>query len=305
LIKNTSELVVETAQHLSSALEAELWQLGAVGLWVEDDETRNAAAPQGLSQRSLIRAFFENVDADERKRVENQLRKVVAANTSDLLSCRWVDFIDQDWVKRFQKEWVPFSPADHVWIVPSWEQEKFQAPDKNDIVIYMDPGMAFGTGHHETTALCARGIARFMRENVKRNLRILDVGTGTGLLAMLALKMGATGARGTDIDLEALEVANENARKNGLESELKLDDAAPDQDGPVFDLVVANILSDPLIAMAKAIALSLAPRGTLMLSGILSSQEPGVRSAYEREGLTWKQTLTEKEWVLIEFERRS
>jgi ribosomal protein L11 methyltransferase len=177
-------------------------------------------------------------------------------------------------------------------VVPSW----LEPPDGAVHVLRMDPGMAFGTGSHETTALCLERIAELSPVR-----SILDVGTGTGILAMGALLLGAERAVGTDNDPEALGVARENAEKNSLEKRLELRDVSPDRLGERFELVVANILSDPLIEMAPRLVKALAPGGRLVLSGILGTQAEGVARAYEAQGLKDRTITPRGEWVRIDL----
>jgi ribosomal protein L11 methyltransferase len=165
--------------------------------------------------------------------------------------------------------------------------------------VVLDPGMAFGTGTHPTTALCLAALDAFLRE--RPGASVFDVGTGSGLLAIAAAKLGAGRVVGSDDDPVALRVARENAERNGVEIELS--QAGVGQVRGPFDLVVANILANTLVALAPQVAAQVAPGGTLFLSGILAQQQGEVRAAYRARGLRPAQGRREGEWSLLALRR--
>jgi ribosomal protein L11 methyltransferase len=175
---------------------------------------------------------------------------------------------DQDWVRRSQAQFPPLQIG-RLWIVPSWHQ----APAQAAAVVRLDPGMAFGTGSHPTTRLALR----FLERGVAGGERVLDYGCGSGILAIAAAKLGAGAIGATDIDPAALETAAANALANGAALDIR-----PPQDlGPgSYDIVVANILAQPLIVLAPLLAARCAPGGRIALSGILESQAAEVAAAY-------------------------
>lgn len=272
---------------------------GALGLEVDDDETRKIPEkPFAPTFQATITATFEPVDGVE-ERVQAQL---------DLrgLSCsiEWRDLADGDWANVFLSSWKSFSVGSNIWIVPSWEADTFHPPEPGALVLSLDPGMAFGTGHHETTTLCARAVYDAVKTaSSPESVKVLDVGTGTGILAMIAAKLGSKRVVGTDNDPLACEVARENCAKNDVAGQIEISEAMPNHWGSVFDVVVANILANPLIEMAYEVSASIASSGVLFLSGILWQQEPDVRSAYEQAGLVHRGTERLNDWVLIRFEK--
>jgi ribosomal protein L11 methyltransferase len=147
--------------------------------------------------------------------------------------------------------------------------------------VVLDPGMAFGTGTHPTTSLCLAALSELL--SVRHGAAVLDVGTGSGLLAIAAAKLGAGRVAGNDNDPVAVAVARENAARNGAAVELTTD-PVPALRGP-FDVVVANILANTLVELAPQLAAQLAPGGVVLLSGILAPQEEEVRAAYLAQGL--------------------
>jgi ribosomal protein L11 methyltransferase len=184
---------------------------------------------------------------------------------------------DQDWGESWKKDLAPFSVGP-VFIRPSWIAA---APPPGAVEVVLDPGMAFGTGTHPTTALCLEALCELL--GGAPGADVLDVGTGSGLLAIAAKKLGAGRVVGTEDDPVALRVAEENAYRNGIALELRLED--PDTVAGHFPVVVANILASTLVALAPGIAARLTPGGTLLLAGILAGQEDEVRAAYLAAGL--------------------
>ncbi|MCC7380225.1 MAG: 50S ribosomal protein L11 methyltransferase [Deltaproteobacteria bacterium] len=196
-----------------------------------------------------------------------------------------------DWSTHWREHFKPldFGP---LWVVPTW----LEAPAGARAVLRMDPGMAFGTGSHETTALCLERIAE-----LSPIASLLDVGTGTGILALSALLLGAKRAVGTDNDPDALAVATENAALNGLADRLELSGRTPDSLGDRFSVVVANILAEPLITLAPKISAAVASGGHLILSGILAPQAAAVAEAYEALGFRERRIVIRGEWARIDL----
>jgi ribosomal protein L11 methyltransferase len=198
---------------------------------------------------------------------------------------------DDDWVRRSQSQFAPLRVGARLWVGPSWHQ-----PPPGIAAVTLDPGLAFGTGSHPTTRL----VLRFLERTLTGGERVLDYGCGSGILAITAAKLGAGRVGATDIDPDALETAAANALANGV----ALDLCAPESLGPVsYDIVVANILAQPLIVLAPLLAARTAPRGRLALSGILESQAAEVARAYA----AWFDVgaaQTEEGWALVEGRRR-
>lgn len=196
---------------------------------------------------------------------------------------------DQDWERVWMDRWQPMQVGRRLWIVPSWHAP----PDPAAVNVVLDPGLAFGTGTHPTTAMCLN----WLSEQELAGKTVIDIGCGSGILAVAALKLGAARAYGTDIDARALDVARENARRNDVAERLEtfLPDAfAPDVQG---DFVVANILAGALAELAPMIIAHVRPGGMLALSGIMVHQVDEVRRAY-RPAFEFKIRTTE-EWALL------
>ncbi len=186
--------------------------------------------------------------------------------------------------------------------VPIWEKETFQLP-AGDAVLWLDPGLAFGTGNHETTRLCVERLVEIaMRTGAKGH--VVDAGCGSGILALSAAKLGFSNVRGFDNDPEAVRVSEENAALNGLEKSVRfsVDDLVSGLAGVEANVLMANILANVLIEFRRVLVASVAPQGTLILSGILSAEREQVITAFREVAPDWKftsQTLGEWSDVVL------
>lgn len=197
---------------------------------------------------------------------------------------------DQDWVRATQRQFGPIAIGDGLHIVPTWCE-----PPADGVVIRLDPGLAFGTGSHPTTRMCLEWLLRHRPQAES----VLDYGCGSGVLAIAAARLGASRVVGTDIDEQALQASRANALANGVSIEFTAADALP---LGTFDVVVANILANPLIALAPLIAGRVRAGGRIALSGILESQADRVAEAYSR----WIPLATDRTvdgWALMTGER--
>lgn len=176
---------------------------------------------------------------------------------------------DQDWVRLTQSQFEPMLIGKHIWVVPSWHT----APDPAALVLELDPGLAFGTGSHPTTRLCME----WLEENPPVDKTVLDYGCGSGILAIVAKKLGAKKVDGIDIDSQAVHAAEFNAVRNHCDIDFSLPNKTT---SATFDVVVANILSNPLKIMAPMLSAKVAAGGALVLSGVLARQAEEVAAAY-------------------------
>lgn len=203
---------------------------------------------------------------------------------------------DENWVKVTQAQFKPTRVSDRLWIVPTWHEP----PSPEAINIRLDPGVAFGTGSHPTTHLCLK----WLDAHIKPGMHVLDYGCGTGILAIAAAKLGADPVDGTDIDPQAVEAAAANAKANDVKARFVLPGAVGEQ---TYDVVVANILSNPLKLLAPALLARVAPGGSLVLSGVLARQAEEVIAVYRKadpsvEMIVWQ---TEEGWVCIEGQKKA
>jgi len=269
-------LVLRIPSGLADSLSDLLLEAGAQSVSVEDAHTGTAqehpiygepgAQPGGLWEESTVRVLLD-ADADEAPFVALASR---ACGDGDPLSWHLEAVAEDDWVRASQAQFVPVEAAPGIWIVPSWHEPV--APEALNIRI--DPGLAFGTGTHPTTQLCLR----WVRGRVAAGSSFLDYGCGSGILAIVAARLGAQPVYGIDVDPDALGAAAENARQNGVRIALL---RASEKPGMEFDFLAANILANPLRMLAPALAGLVRREGRIALSGILESQAGELSQVYE------------------------
>jgi ribosomal protein L11 methyltransferase len=202
---------------------------------------------------------------------------------------------DQDWERSWMDNFQPMRFGRRLWIVPSWHA----APEPEAVNLLLDPGLAFGTGTHPTTALCLE----WLDGQALQGLEVLDFGCGSGILAIAALLLGARQAVGTDIDVQALEASRDNAGRNGIADEQFPLYLPEDMPQVAADVLVANILAGPLVALAPQLSGLVKPGGLLALSGILAEQGEDVAAAYAKD-FELDPIANRDGWVRISGRRR-
>ncbi len=280
------------ASHAEPLCDA-LLEAGALSASIEDadagtpDEQAQFGEPGSVNSpgwmRSRIVALLEP-DADAAALLA---AAAAAIGLSETPSFSIEDVAEQNWVQLTQSQFDPIRVSERLWIVPSWHQ----SPDPAALNLILDPGMAFGTGSHPTTRLCLEWLER----NVSPACSVLDYGCGSGILAIAAARLGAGRVAGVDIDPQAVEAACANAERNGVTA-LFADSAEPV--AGEYDLVVANILSNPLRVLAPAIVGHVRPGGRLALSGILKEQAEEIIAIYAR-WLPLQVADTREDWVCL------
>lgn len=213
---------------------------------------------------------------------------------------------DKDWIDNWKEYFKQFY-VDDILIIPSWEEVKQE--DRDKMIIHIDPGTAFGTGMHETTQLCIRQLKKYVTPKTE----LLDVGTGSGILSIVALKLGARHAVGTDLDVCAVTAVEENKAANGIEADdftmmignIIDDPAVQDAVGyEKYDIVVANILAEVLVMLTPVIVKQMKPGAYYITSGILADKEKTVTAAIEHAGLEVVEVTYQGEWVSVTARRR-
>lgn len=294
------ELIAELERDRAEALSDALIELGALSVSVEDadadtpDEQPLFGEP-GLTpertawQHSRVIALIGD-DQDPAVLLAAAANELGLAETPKF-SLREVE--EQDWVRLTQSQFDPIPIGERIWVVPSWHD----APDPDALVLELDPGLAFGTGSHPTTRLCME----WLEQHVQPGHSLLDYGCGSGILAILAKKCGANPVIGIDIDPQAVESARHNSERNRTEVTYGLPD---DLQAGEFDIVVANILSNPLKLMASMLSSRVKPGGRIALSGILARQAEEVAQVYARwiDISVWRE---HEGWVCLAGTRRA
>ena len=274
------ELSLTCPQALVEPLSEALDALEAASVSVEDADAQTDAeqalfgepgmpAPQDGWHRSRLSALFAS------EALASEALALLRAQDI-FVACQWRSVSEvpqQDWVRLTQSQFVPVQITPEFWIVPTWHEPPSQART----LIRLDPGMAFGTGTHPTTAMCLRWIAAHGQSRAAAGLgRVLDYGCGSGILAIGAAKFGALVVDAVDIDTAALEATAQNAQANGV----RLKTGLPDTAKGLYQVVLANILATPLQVLAPLLCARLAPGGHLVLSGILERQAQSLVDAY-------------------------
>ncbi len=272
-------VALETDAAHADSLTDTLLAAGAISVSVEDaqagtdEETPQFGEPGGANDQPIVPlwnisrvvALFDPSD----DLIGRIAVATVAAGIDDLPEIELEDVAEQDWVRLTQSQFDPIRVNDRLWIVPSWHV----APDPDAINLVLDPGLAFGTGSHPTTFLCLQ----WLTETLRGDETVLDYGCGSGILAIAAARLGAASVLGVDIDRNALTSTRDNAGANKVALELR---HSEDELQERFDIVVANILTNPLCVLAPLLVARIAPGGRIALSGVLASQAEQVIAAY-------------------------
>lgn len=277
-------------------------ETGAIGIEI-DDGIGPEAQKKYPDDRILVRAYFEPKGG-----LEGEVKKSLQLFFDECdLSLGPVDFSsveEEDWQGNFVRSCTTFVVEPNIYIVPSFEIDEFKKNPGGELFIEMDPENAFGTGQHQTTKLCLKSIHDLLSAKSKDQLSCLsaiDVGTGSGILAILMKKLGVRSVLATETDEDALITAQRNARKNGVAIEPLKVNETHEYDREKYDLVVANILAAVLIAMKENLTACCKPGGRLVLSGILVGQADGVISAYESSSVHLIKRDVMDDWCALIF----
>jgi len=277
-------------------------ELGSVGITVEERplDTFIPPDPDEMAANYSIKVYFSGISDPEelRRSIRNRLTWL-AGMFPDLVPVlpELRPVRQEDWAEGWKQHFSTVRIGSRLVVKPSWEP--FSAKD-GDAVITLDPGMAFGTGTHGTTRLCLEAIARcFEQEPVPQ--RVLDVGTGSGILAIAAVALGANQVLACDIDETSCQTAQENARLNNVDQQLEITDRPLAELEGRFQVVVANILAEENIRLAPELISRLAIGGTLILSGILSEKETLVTEAFQHYKLSGPIIYRQEDWSCLVY----
>lgn len=304
------EVVISTTEEASDAITDMLTSIGAGGVAINDpnDIRREIEKPNtldyadedfinSLGDEVIIKAYFpDQVNCSELfSLIKEKLLFISSFLDIGKGFSGYTEVDDEDWSTAWKKYYKPFHISDRVVIKPSWED---YTAGENDIIIEMDPGMAFGTGTHETTRMCAQLLEQYF----KKGDSILDVGCGTGILSIIAAKLGASRAVAVDVDEVAVRITSQNSSLNNVENAVKaqtgqLDDVKKEK----FDVVIANIIANVIVDISEAITYYLKAGGCFITSGIIRERRDEVIKAYMKQGFEKVNELQDGEWVAMVF----
>lgn len=316
--KFTLTTTTEAVDLISSAFD----EIGIEGIEIEDNTPLTEAETKGMfidilpelpPDEGVARVSFyldpdSDVDIDEMlKRVDESLDELSMFTDLGARTIESSETEDKDWINNWKQYFKPFT-VDDILIKPTWEEIPVEHKEK--LLIEIDPGTAFGTGQHETTQLCIRQLKKY----VTPETRILDVGTGSGILGITALKLGAKEVFGTDLDENAIVAVKENMEANDIAPEkfkvLKgniIDDEAVKAEVgfEAYDLVVANILADIIILLQKEIPVHMKKGAIFITSGIINMKEEAVKKAFaENDAFELVEITYQGEWVSVTVRKK-
>lgn len=249
------------------------------------DETIKAYIQEDNPDLAKVKSLL-----NEKKQIFEECGLIEKTDTEWEITLKKVE--NEDWSKTWKSFWKPLKISDKIVICPTWEEYEQK---KDEIKINLDPGNAFGTGTHATTQLCVRAEEKYMPENSE----VADIGTGSGILAICAKKLGAKTTIGVDTDETVEETARENARINGIEDIIFKTSDITILNSEKYDFVLANILHNVLAQIMPDLKRITKIGGYIVLSGILKGKEGVVFEAIEKNSLTVEETLTQGDWLAI------
>ena len=312
---------IETTTAAEEFMSSMLMELGIEGIEIEDNVPLSKEdqadmfidfLPELPEDKGISYVSFYLEESEDGKSDDTEILKQVKMGREDLRSMVDVgsgmitssETEDLDWINNWKKYFSSFT-IDNLLIKPTWEEQKEE--DKDKLLVEIDPGISFGTGKHETTQLCIKQLMKYIGKEVKAP-KVLDVGCGSGILSIVALKLGAREVVGTDLDADCMISTRDNMEVNHLDASLGkfyvgnlIDDEELQKTVGTkeYEIVVANILADVIIPMAPVIPDRLKKGGYFITSGIIDFKENEVKEAIEKAGLTVVEINHQGEWVNI------
>ncbi|HEV2067989.1 MAG TPA: 50S ribosomal protein L11 methyltransferase [Thermomicrobiales bacterium] len=252
-----------------------------------------------LSRPVTVRTFVAAADVEEETHEAIRHALWYIGRVRSVSGLRVESRNEEDWANAWKDHYDPVRVGNRVVVRPPWRDYD---PVNDDVVIELDPGMAFGTGTHPTTRLCMVEL----ENELVAGQRVLDIGTGSGVLAIAAMKLGATAVDAVDIEPVSVRVARENRDRNGVTDDLRMEQGSVGPDEPfggTYDLVLANIIARILIELSEDVVRHMAPGGTLLLSGIIEGREAEVQTYYQRHGLELVRRNQMEDWIALVYRR--
>lgn len=292
------KIVLISAPEMVDALSNYVTELGAEGVFQEYLEPQNPEDFPESPSKETVNAYLPcDVRLDHRiaalKAYLSSLSQLFPELDAPELSTEII--ADPDWGEQWKKYFKPIRVSRDIVIKPTWER---YSPAGHDIVIEIDPGMAFGTGQHASTRMCLEVLEKLLlSKQPPEPCNVLDVGTGTGILGIACAKLGAKKVRCVDIDPKAVEIAQENIAINQVEDRVTVEQKEISTLTDSYSLIVANLTSNLLIKLKDILISLLRPEGYLILSGIIDQNQCDIETHFFKPPLTMQSSIREKEWV--------
>jgi ribosomal protein L11 methyltransferase len=293
------KIEISAPSELMDALGNFLTETGAQGVFQESSAPQHTIGdfPEPVIEE-ILKAYFP-------QDIRSEKRTVAVQKYIDSLSEIFPEFekpsftteiiCDPDWGEQWKKYFKPIRVSNNIIVKPTWER---YTPSSRDIVIEIDPGMAFGTGQHESTRMCMEAIEDIMmKDRSIKEWKVLDVGCGTGILGITAAKIGAQDVICVDIDKKAVEIAGENAAINNVESSLRISNKNVATINEPRNLIIANLTAKLLLTLRPHLVELLLPEGYMIISGIIELDAKNIEEHFSVDPLTLYKVITEKEWV--------
>lgn len=284
------ELSVQTDAEGAEAVAALLNEFAENSVAIEQTLIPESDQEFDPTRAFTVRAFFSSAQREQLARAQKSLWHLAQLRSMSVPRVR--ELAEEDWAEAWKKHYTILHLGKHLVIKPSWLE---YVPRPDDVVIELDPGMAFGTGLHPTTRLCMVALEEYQRDAP----RVLDVGTGSGILAITAAKLGAREIVALDTDIVAVETATRNVAINHVENIVRVARGSLDATCNQFDLICINILADVIIELAPALARAANRDGLIIASGILDYQADDVADALVEVGIETIEKKQEDDWIAL------
>ena len=302
--KYWAELRIETSPELSEAVIDYLVSELHRGVIVEENQDNNSPRSRSI----LVKAYLneEDLKSGVTRAIEVYFHELLELH-SEYPQIKWdlQHIVEEEWAEGWKKYFKPVKIGSRLVVKPTWE---IYVPDEKEIVIEIDPGQAFGVGTHASTRLMLEALEEIAEAGVMKRSSVLDIGTGTGILAIASARLGSLNVMAIDTDQDAVEAARKNVHLNNVHEAVSVSNTPVwDVEGP-FDVVLANLDRDTLLFLSRDISRLVSSGGTLLSSGILETQESQVTDSLTRKGLIFisaKQDRLESEWLVLKFSKPS
>jgi len=301
------KIEISAPAELMDALGNFLTETGAQGVFQESLTPQNTAAdfPEPVIEEILKAYFPQDIRSEKRivavQKYIDSLYEIFPGFEKPAFTTEII--CDPDWGEQWKKYFKPIRVSNNIIVKPTWER---YTPSSRDIVIEIDPGMAFGTGQHASTRMCIEAIEDvMMKDRSIKEWKVLDVGCGTGILGITAAKIGAQDVICVDIDKKAVEIAGENAAINNVESSLHISNKNVATINNPRNLIIANLTAKLLLNLRPHLIELLLPEGYMIISGIIELDAKNIEEQFSTDPITTYKVITEKEWVCYVLRKKA